>query len=182
MSSTGPELPLLTERLWLRPMAEGDASLLRELWAERDPRTPPRRRIDAEGRPTVEDLTVQIRTRRHVEPFGLLAVERRVEGDVIGCCGLVDNGRVEAGEPELAFELLRRVWGRGYATEAASAVVDRAAAAGVARLWATVWEWNTASLRVLAKLGFVDTGRREVDPERGATLYLALDLSPAAGP
>ena len=44
--------------------------------------------------------------------IGLLAIERRATHDVVGYCGRVDSGRGPAGEPELAFELLRRVWGR----------------------------------------------------------------------
>jgi RimJ/RimL family protein N-acetyltransferase len=71
----------------------------------------------------------------------------------------------------LAFELLRRVWGEGYATEASLAVLDWARSSGYERVWATVWEWNTASRRVLAKLGFTETDRREVDPVRGTTLF-----------
>ncbi|MGH3471782.1 MAG: GNAT family N-acetyltransferase [Nocardioidaceae bacterium] len=66
-------------------------------------------------------------------------------------------------EPELAFELLRRFWGQGYATEAALAVLDWARSSGFERLWATVWDWNTASRRVLAKVGFA-----EVDQEHEA--------------
>ena len=38
------------------------------------------------------------------------------------------------------------------------------------RLWATVWDWNTASRRVLAKLGFVETDRTE-DPTHGTNLF-----------
>ncbi len=37
------------------------------------------------------------------------AAERKAAGDVIGYCGLIDSGRGVHGEPELAFELLRRV-------------------------------------------------------------------------
>lgn len=103
---------------------------------------------------------------------GLLAVERKAVGDVIGYCGLVDNGRGAEEEPELAFELLRRVWGQGYATEASWAVLDWARSSGYERLWATVWDWNTASRRVLAKVGFAETGRADVDPLYGTTLYL----------
>jgi [ribosomal protein S5]-alanine N-acetyltransferase len=39
------------------------------------------------------------------------------------------------------------------------------------RLWATFWDWNTASRRVLAKVGFTETERREVDPVYGTTLF-----------
>ncbi|CAO0832592.1 N-acetyltransferase OS=Streptomyces microflavus OX=1919 GN=Smic_28600 PE=4 SV=1 [Streptomyces microflavus] len=48
----------------------------------------------------------------------------------------------------------RRGWPRGYATEAARAVLGAAAATGRNRLWSTVASWNTPSLRVLEKLGF----------------------------
>ncbi len=106
----------------------------------------------------------------------MLAVERKGTGDVIGYCGLVDSEAGPASEPELAFELLRRVWGQGYATEAASAVLDWARASGRERLWATVWDWNTASRRVLAKLGFTETGRTEVDRLHGTTVFTAVRL------
>jgi [ribosomal protein S5]-alanine N-acetyltransferase len=161
---------LATARLVLRPWRVDEAAVQRALWLERDPRVPPHRRIGADGRPTVADLEESIRT-DEIWASGLLAVERRSTGDVIGYCGLVDSDRVPTGEPELAFELLRRVWGRGYATEAASAVLERARSSGYRRIWATVRDWNTASRRVLAKVGFVETDRTEVDPVHGVTLF-----------
>ena len=103
--------------------------------------------------------------------IGLLAVERKATRDVIGHCGLIDSGRGSAGEPELAFELLRRVWRQGYATEASLAVLDWARSSGYERLWATVWEWNTASRRVLAKVGFTETERKELDAVYGNNLF-----------
>jgi RimJ/RimL family protein N-acetyltransferase len=57
-------------------------------------------------------------------------------------------------EPEIAYELFRRAHGRGYATEAARAVLEAAIATGRKRLWSTVGSWNTPSSRVLEKLGF----------------------------
>ena len=41
-----------TDRLILRPRRTDEAAIYRQLWVERDARTPPRRRIDPEGRPT----------------------------------------------------------------------------------------------------------------------------------
>ncbi|KQZ89766.1 GNAT family acetyltransferase [Phycicoccus sp. Root563] len=176
---------LPTKRLLLRPWRVSEAFVQRELWTERDPRVPTHRRLDGEGHPTLAELEEPIRT-DGVWTTGLLAVERRAEGDVIGYCGLVHSGRGSQGgdeggvegrdEPELAFELLRRVHGQGYATEAALAVIEHARVDGLQRLWATVWDWNTASRRVLAKLGFTETGRTEVDPEHGTTLWTVLDL------
>lgn len=170
------EVVLATDRLLLRPWRVAEAALQRELWIERDPRVPPHRRIDADGHPTVADLEESIRTNQPSSSIGLLAVERKVAGDVIGYCGLVDSGRGPDGEPELAFELLRRVWRQGYATEASLAVLDWARSSGYERVWATVWEWNTASRRVLAKLGFTETDRTEVDAVRGTTLFTMRQL------
>jgi RimJ/RimL family protein N-acetyltransferase len=61
--------------------------------------------------------------------IALLAVCRRVEGDFIGCCGLI-VGCATADEPEIAYELYKRLHDYGYATEAAGAVVRAAAATG----------------------------------------------------
>lgn len=173
-TSDGPSFE--TDRLLLRPWRPDEAAVFRELWTERDPRVPPHRRIDADGRPTVDQLGEWIRTHRPTATRGLLAVELRETGEVIGYSGLVDGGRGEDGEPEVAFELLQRAWGQGYATEAADAVLGWARASGHRRVWATVWDWNTASRRVLAKLGFRETGRRESDPDRGTTLVTVKDL------
>ena len=160
---------LETERLWLRPWRVTEAAIQRELWTERDPRVPARRRIDADGHPTIADIEEGIRSTRS-SWIGLLAVERKAAGDVIGYCGLVDSGRGSEGEPELAYELLRRVWGQGYATEASWAVLEWARSAGYERVSATVWDWNAASRRVLAKLGFVETDRTE-DPDHGTNVF-----------
>ncbi|MFI6345924.1 GNAT family N-acetyltransferase [Streptomyces sp. NPDC050560] len=166
----GGGVVLETSRLLLRPWRVAEAPVQRELWTERDPRVPPHRRIDADGHPTVADLEEAIRTER-LWSTGLLAVERKAARDVIGYCGLVPGGRTAAGEPELAFELLRRVWRQGYATEAATAVLEWARSSGYERVWATVWDWNTASRRVLAKVGFTETDRKEVDAVYGTTLF-----------
>lgn len=148
---------------------------MHELWTERDPRVPPHRRIDADGHPTVSELAESIRSNPPTS-IGLLAMELVRTGEVIGYCGLVDSGRAVPGEPELAFEVLQRQWDRGYATEASLAVMDWARSTGHKRLWATVWDWNTASRRVLTNLGFIETGRREVDPARGTTLFTVRQL------
>ena len=150
---------LETDRLLLGPWQVTEASIQREMWVERDPRVPPHRRIDADGRPTIGDFEEAIHNRQP-SSVGLLAVERKGAGDVIGYCGLVDSGRGPQ-EPELAFEFLRRFWGQGYATEASWAVLEWARSSGYERLWASVWDWNTASRRVLAKIGFTEADREE---------------------
>jgi [ribosomal protein S5]-alanine N-acetyltransferase len=159
-AARGGEVMLETDRLLLRPWRVAEAVIQREMWLERDQRVPPHRRIDADGRPAVADFGEAIRTNQP-SSVGLLAVERKAAaGDVIGYCGLIDSGQ-GAQEPALAFEFLRRFWGQGYATEASWAVLDWARSSGYERLWASVWDWNLASRRVLAKVGFVEADREE---------------------
>lgn len=63
------------------------------LWTERDPRVPPHRRIAANGRPTVADVGDCIRAAARPSSIGLLAVERKAGGDVIGTAGSSGVGR-----------------------------------------------------------------------------------------
>ncbi len=169
---------LETDRLVLRRWQVSDAALQRTLWAERDPRTPPHRRITSDGRPTLEDIEDNIRRREDpCTSLGLLAVKRRSSDDVIGYCGLIAHDHGQDGEPELAYELLRSAWGQGYATEAALAIISWAEESGYRRLWATVREWNTASRHVMAKLGFAQTTRVEPNTIHGDSLFYMRDLT-----
>lgn len=162
---------LETVRLRLRPWRVSDAAVQRQLWTERDPRVPPHRRISPDGHPTLDEIADGIR-REAAHPFpGLLAAEQKSSGQFIGYCGLIPNRHGQDGEPELAFEFLRKVWGQGLATEAAWAVLQLAEAAGYSRIWATVRDWNAPSRRVLAKLGFSETGRVDLDEVHGDSLF-----------
>jgi len=165
-------LALETDRLTLRLRDERDAGWYRELVGERGTETI-----------TLEEATARLARFRDLGTeigIGALTIQRRAEGDAIGYCALV-VGRCSLDEPELAYELLQRFHGHGYATEAAQALVAAAAATGRRRLWSTVRSWNTASLRVLEKLGF---HRDHVDTDDlGEIVYLVRDLqAPPVGP
>jgi RimJ/RimL family protein N-acetyltransferase len=158
-------LAIETERLTLRLRDERDAEWYCELVGER-----------GEGIPTLEEATARLARFRDLTMeigIGALAIYRRAEGDAIGYCALI-VGRGSLDEPELAFELLARFHGHGYATEAAQALVAAAAATGRHRVWSTVRAWNTPSFRVLEKIGF----RRDhsVTDDRGDLVYLVRDL------
>ena len=94
-------------------------------------------------------------------------------GRVIGKAGCWRPG-------EIGFILHPDHWGQGLATEAVSAALPRVfASLGLDRLEADVDPRNAASLRLLAKLGFRETGRAErtffVGGEWSDSVYLALD-------
>jgi RimJ/RimL family protein N-acetyltransferase len=156
---------LETERLIMQPWAESDADALRALHTERGGGTPTldqTREIIANGLASAAETGI-----------ALLPIRRRTEGDFIGYCGLT-IGRATIDEPEIAYELFERVHGNGYATEAARAVLDAAIATGRKRLWSTVRTWNTASFRVLDKIGF-ERDRVTTD-DRGEVVWLTRTL------
>jgi RimJ/RimL family protein N-acetyltransferase len=84
--------------------------------------------------------------------YGHWAVITREDGRVIGWNGL--EYLLELDETEVAYLLSKRVWGRGYATEAARAAVrfgfERA---GLSKIIGLVHSENTGSVRVLEKCG-----------------------------
>ncbi|OUE19179.1 Acetyltransferase (GNAT) family protein [Clavibacter michiganensis] len=181
---TASPLPvrLETARLRLRPLGPADAELVHRLWVERDPRHPPHRRVDGEGHPSLGEVRDRLVVQEEESlrtGIGLLAVERRDAPDAVGYCGLV-VGSASVEEPEMAFELLRDAHGQGIATEAARALVEAARETGRTRLWSTVRHWNAASLRVLEKAGFAESGRVTADAEHGDTVWMTCDLAPAA--
>jgi len=169
-----------SERLRLRWWRLSDSAAVRELWAERDPRS--LRLIDADGHPSLSEMRDRIGAHLAESErtgLGMLAIERKSAPGFIGYCGLTAGSSREA-EPEIAFELFRSAQGCGYATEAAQVVVDTARETGRFRLWATVREWNAASFSVLAKLDFADSGRRTEDLARGNTVWMFRELRETA--
>ena len=161
-----------TPRLSMRPWRLSDSDSVRELWTQRDPRS--LRVIDSDGRPTVDDMRARLQKQLEESTrtgLSLLAIERKVEGDFIGYCGVI-IGAATLEEPEIAYELLRSAHGNGYATEAAQAVLDAALDTGRTRFWATVRSWNAPSFRVLEKIGFVDSGKVDRDPARGDSVWM----------
>ena len=75
--------------------------------------------------------------------------------NLVGSCGL---GRRPSGAVELGYWIARPFWGRGYATEAAVALIDIARALGFTQLEGSHFLDNPASARVLEKLGFEPIG------------------------
>jgi RimJ/RimL family protein N-acetyltransferase len=81
----------------------------------------------------------------------------RTDGEprLVGSCGL---GRRPSGAVELGYWIARPFWGRGIATEAATALIEIARTMGFTRLEGSHFLDNPASGRVLEKLGFEPLG------------------------
>ena len=94
------------------------------------------------------------------------------EGRVVGNIGIWKA-------PEFGFILHPDMWGRGLASEAATAFIDYAFSThALDEITADVDPRNTASLRLLERLGFVETGRASrtflLGEEWCDSVYLAL--------
>jgi [ribosomal protein S5]-alanine N-acetyltransferase len=140
-----------TERLLLRPFAPGDAEDAFAIFGDAEVM-----RYSVSGRD--QDLAatatrIEQYARASVETgFGPWAIVERASGRVIGFCGLM---RLKSGGGvEIAFRLRRDRWGKGIATEAAMAWLDRGfSLLRLADIFAFVDPANTASLRLVDKIG-----------------------------
>ncbi len=84
--------------------------------------------------------------------FGLYAVELKETGELIGMCGLLKRDTLP--EPDIGFAFLPKFRSKGYAFEAAAAVIDQGKnALGLKRILAITTVDNTGSIRVLEKIG-----------------------------
>jgi RimJ/RimL family protein N-acetyltransferase len=162
---------LTTDRLVLRPLTRRDVDALVELHA--DPLV--NRFVPAfsheQALKRLKATEEQWAERGH----GLCAVELRGSGEFIGRSGL--NHWPHFDEVEAGWALKPAAWGRGYATEAAAAVVGWGFShLRLDRITAMISPDNAASARVAGRLGF--TPRREDEfMGRPVTVY-ALDAPP----
>ena len=161
-------MEIRTERLLLRRPRMNDLDAMFEIMsspgAMRYWSTLPHASRDV-TRPWLENMIA--RTAAGGEDFVI-----ELDGQVIGDVGA---GRL----PDFGFIIHPGYWGRGFATEASAAFITHAFSNTAAtELRADVDPRNAASLAVLGKLGFVETGRAERTFLLGAewcdSIYLAL--------
>jgi [ribosomal protein S5]-alanine N-acetyltransferase len=144
-------LPLETERLVIRPFEpERDAEPLHELWGDAAGMqfvpSGPRASVD-QTRELLESLSGCV-----PEGLGFWALEERGGGRLVGGIGLVPLAW-KGPELELAYHVVPSAWGRGFATEAAEALLAAAWKAGLDHVVAVAMPGNVASRRVMEKLG-----------------------------
>lgn len=149
-------LPVETEHLRIRPVEpEADAEPLYELWGDAEAMRfvrPPSASVD-EVRDRLEDIVEWARS-----GWGLWALEERENGRLVGLAGLFPLAR-KGPEIELAYHVLPSRWGRGYATEAGAALLEAAwRETDLDYVVAVAFEENTASTRVMEKLGMTYEG------------------------
>ncbi len=143
---------LETKRLRLRPFRHGDEDELAGHLGDWEITRQLALNPHPFGMDHAEDWIKECLAQPNGQKYGLrFAVETPGETGLVGGAGLSPVN----GEFELGYWIGRRCWGRGYATEVASAIVDVGfAALGLDEVVALVFGENPASVRVLEKIGF----------------------------
>ena len=142
-----------TERLRLRRLASDDAAFILRLLNE------PSfiENISDKGARTLDDAVSYILNGPVASyerfGFGLYLVELKETGASIGMCGLLKRDTLD--DADIGYAYLPEFWSKGYALEAATAVMhDARDRLGLKRVVAITSLDNQSSIRVLEKIGF----------------------------
>lgn len=143
-----------TERLILRPLIEEDAEEAFKNWTG-DPEVAKFMRWDVHK--SVDETREWIKSEVDMAKEGGLydwAFVLKETGELIGSGGFIFSE--DAGLYELGYNIMKKYWNRGYATEAAQAIVKFAVnELKLKKLYCCHAKDNTASGRVMEKAGFV---------------------------
>ena len=145
-----------TQRLLLRPRSLTDTEACLAL--DREPEVT--RFVDGPwSDPVAHRAFIEERTRGpYAEGLGYWAILRRDDRAFIGWVLLIPCD-AEGPDIEIGWRLTPRMWGRGFATEAALPLLRHGLETlGLAEVIAEIDEHNLASRRVAEKLGMSDTG------------------------
>ncbi len=144
------------ERLGFRLWTEEDLSLAMQLWGDIEVT----RLIDARGQ--LSDAQVRERLMQEIATAAAHGIQYwpiflLTSHEHVGCCGLRPYDAPER-IFEIGFHIGAKHWGRGYASEAARAVINYAfRELGASGLFAGHNPNNDASRHLLMKLGFTYT-------------------------
>jgi RimJ/RimL family protein N-acetyltransferase len=163
---------ITTERLLLRPIEPADAAALVcglnnfavSRWTARIPF------------PYGEKDAAEFIALCAVEKPGVLRRAITVDGQLIGVIGLEseDGGKTL----EIGYWIAEPQWGKGYASEAARAMVDHAfGEMGCTAITARYTIGNTGSRRILLGLGFAELGEATCTSRATASDNLAMQLA-----
>ena len=141
---------LSTERLSLRPVTADDHAALLAHWTQLDVRRFLFDGAALSAAEVTETIGESIRDFA-ASGYGIWLIELGSRAGLVGTAGLRP---LEESGLEIFYSLAPGAWGRGYATEAARAVVEYGLGAlGLPEVLAEVDEGNAASVAVVKRLG-----------------------------
>jgi RimJ/RimL family protein N-acetyltransferase len=166
---------IVTERLSLRHLTVDDAPFILRLvnepsWLEFIGDKGVKSLDDARGYLTNGPIAMYARA-----GFGLYMTELNDSGTPIGMCGLIKRDSLP--DVDIGFAFFPEHWGKGYAYEAASAVLKRAGGAlSMRRVVAIVSPGNRRSIELIGRLGMVFEAELDLDGRGDKTLLFACNL------
>ena len=165
---------LTTERLTLRRFTEDDAALMLAVWNDPDFV----RHVGDRGIHTVDQargaLASGILAMYRDHGYGPYCVATKEGDEPLGICGLFLRDYLD--DPDVGFAVLPEFCRKGYALEAALAVLDEAKTMGLDRVTAIVSPENVASIGLIEKLGLSLGERMRPPGEKRDVLLYAIDL------
>ncbi|MEU7979776.1 GNAT family N-acetyltransferase [Micromonospora sp. NPDC049081] len=162
---------LSTTRLLLRPFTFADAEALHAIFSDPETNT-----IGSGPFTSLPQTHQWIQNRIAAQQdhglcwYALRAIDT---GELIGNCGVL-RGRSSYAEPEIGYMIHKTHQGQGLATEAATAVLKECRTSGIQRVWASIRPHNTASRRIVERLGM--HAERTDHDERGPLIFYTVDL------
>lgn len=157
---------LETERLLLRPWTAADADFVLDLYSRWDVqrflgRKPALMQDRAEALARIEGWS-----RLENETHGIWAVQEKESGNLTGSLLLKSipasgPDLQPSGNTEIGWHFHPDYWGRGYATEAAAAVLKHGLDGGLPLVVAVTNPENTASMRVCERIGLHHQGQTD---------------------
>jgi len=154
-------LDFTTERLRLRPWRENDVACVLAIYG--DERV--WRWLGADPQPLNDPEAAFARIKRWASLYrgacGIWAVVPLGEQSPVGTVLLLPLPDAQGSYTdaiEIGWHFSPQVWGKGYATEAAQALLDRAWVEDISEVHAVVYPGNDASVAVTKRLGMTDQG------------------------
>lgn len=168
---------IVSDRLLLRPWRDADADFLLDLesrWEVVRFLGKQRKRMT-----TREDAVASIARRCAIDdPIrGIWAITTAADSRLVGNLLLkpfppsAGESEDERTDPEIGWHLHPNSWGHGYATEAATAVLDDAFRRGLTRVFAVTDPGNRASQAVCRRLGMTHLGQTTKPDDAPNELY-----------
>jgi RimJ/RimL family protein N-acetyltransferase len=158
-------LDIKTSRLTLRPWRETDVRRFLAIYGDEQVW----RWLGASPAPLTDPEVALSRIKRwaglFAGPCGVWAVVPHDETDPVGTVLLLhlpDADGIPTEDLEIGWHFMPVAWGKGYASEAASALLDRAWLADVNEVHAVVYPGNDRSVAVTKRIGMSDAGTTNV--------------------
>lgn len=161
---------IYTKRLYLRKMKMADAHRLFKIWS--DP--------EVTKFMNITNFTHEEQANDMIKLFDELAEERKAirftiiekeSNEIIGSCGfnVFDEANASA---EIGYDLAKAHWGKGYAPESISALIDYAfTTLNINRIEAKIEPGNVNSIKVVEKLNFTFEGTFQEKEDSNESFY-----------